>query len=197
MADYTYVDKNNPANASGTLKGIQIHARNDISGLIVGTFYTTNGDILKCRDSVLIGAVEAGATRTFTGLSIAVEAGDYIGCYFTGGDIVRATSGYEGIWIEGGEHIDPGDEAEYNPFYANDAISLYGYGGTEGPPAYYHGLKVQGVGELALCDVDSHPLRMRKGGVTYGVELVAIDDPNASRIRIKTGAGIKAIRKYT
>ena len=28
--------------------------------------------------------------------------------------------------------------------------------------AYYHGLKVQGVGELALCDVGSHPLRIRK-----------------------------------
>ncbi|GAG83209.1 unnamed protein product, partial [marine sediment metagenome] len=27
------------------------------------------------------------------------------------------------------------------------------------PPAYYHGLKVQGVGELALCDVGTHPLQ--------------------------------------
>lgn len=62
---------------------------------------------------------------------------------------------------------------------------------------YYHGLKVQGVGELALCDVGSHPLRFRKGETTYGIELVATDDPNASAIRIKTGAGIKAIRKYT
>ncbi len=65
------------------------------------------------------------------------------------------------------------------------------------PPAYYHGLKVQGVGELALCDVGTHPLRIRKGGTTYGMELVDIEDPNASAIRIKTGAGIKAIRKYT
>jgi|GEM_PF-2892204 len=63
--------------------------------------------------------------------------------------------------------------------------------------AYYHGLKVQGEGELALCDVGNHPLRFRKGGTTYGIELVATDDPNASRIRIKTPTGIKAIRKYT
>lgn len=62
---------------------------------------------------------------------------------------------------------------------------------------YYHGLKVQGEGELALCDVGNHSLRMRKGGTIYGIELVAVDDPNASRIRIKTGVGIKAIRKYT
>ncbi|GAH69806.1 unnamed protein product, partial [marine sediment metagenome] len=65
------------------------------------------------------------------------------------------------------------------------------------PPAYYHGLKVQGVGELALCDAGVNPLRIRKGGVTYGVELVETSDPNASKIRIKTPAGIKAIRKYT
>jgi len=64
-------------------------------------------------------------------------------------------------------------------------------------PAYYHGLKIQGEGELALCDVGTHPLRIRKGGTTYGIELVATDAPNASRIRIKTGTGIKAIRKYS
>ena len=62
---------------------------------------------------------------------------------------------------------------------------------------YYHGLNVQGEGELALCDIGNHPLRVRKGGVTYGLELVATDDPNASGIRIKTGTGIKAIRRYT
>ena len=67
---------------------------------------------------------------------------------------------------------------------------------TEGA-AYHHGLKVQGVGELALCDVGTNPLRIRKGGTTYGIELVAIDDPNASAVRIKTGTGIEAIRKYT
>ena len=66
-----------------------------------------------------------------------------------------------------------------------------------GGPSYYHGLKVQGEGELALCDVGSHPLRIRKGGTTYGIELVETNDPNASRVRIKTPAGIKAIRKYT
>ena len=63
--------------------------------------------------------------------------------------------------------------------------------------AYLHGLKVQGVGELGLCAVGSHPLRIRKGGTTYGIELVDTGDGNASPIRIKTGAGVKALRKYT
>jgi len=63
--------------------------------------------------------------------------------------------------------------------------------------AYYHGLKVQGAGELALCEVGIHSLRIRKGGTTYGIELVATGDPNASAIRIKTSSGVKAIRNYT
>lgn len=64
------------------------------------------------------------------------------------------------------------------------------------PTYYYHGLKVQGEGELALCDVGTNPLRIRKGGVTYGLVLVETSDPYASRIRVKTGAGIRAIRRY-
>ena len=62
---------------------------------------------------------------------------------------------------------------------------------------YYHGLSVQGVGELALCDVDVNPLRVRKGGVTYGIELVDTGDPDASPVRIRTGAGTMAIRNYS
>lgn len=62
---------------------------------------------------------------------------------------------------------------------------------------YYPGLKVQGEGDLALTDVGAHPLRVRKGGITYGLELVATADPNASRIRVRTSSGTMAIRKYT
>lgn len=194
---YTRVGKGNPANASGTLHSIKIYAYEDMSGLRVGTFYLIGENTLKCRDSVVIGEVLAGAERTFTGLSIAVEVGDYIGFYRSGpGTIKSSYVGFAGEWYEFGEHISPGDEAVYS-FAEGDANSLYGYGDIGAPPTYYHGLKVQGEGELALCDVGSHPLRMRKGGTTCGIELVAIDDPNASRIRVKTGAGIKAIRKYT
>lgn len=81
-----------------------------------------------------------------------------------------------------------------NPMYCARVEIRVTYTEADG---YYHGLKVQSVGELALCDVGSHPLRMRKGGTTYGIELVDTTNGNASAIRIKTSAGIKAIRKYT
>jgi len=154
------------------------------------------GTNYKCRDSELIGDIVAGAERTIPDLSIDVVAGDFIGAYWASSDgIIEATSeSGNGLYRTAGEYIDPEDEATYT-LASTRTPSLYGTGGEV--VAYYHSLKVQGEGELALCDVENNPLRIRKGGTTYGIELVATDDPNASRIRIKTETGIKAIRKYT
>jgi hypothetical protein len=40
------------------------------------------------------------------------------------------------------------------------------------------------------------PLRIRKGNTTYGIVLVDINDASASKIRIQTSSGLKALRKY-
>jgi len=40
------------------------------------------------------------------------------------------------------------------------------------------------------------PLRIFKGSTIYGIVLVDASDPNASKIRIQTSSGIKALRKY-
>lgn len=125
----TLINKENPANASGTITSVEIFALDgyDLLNCVVGTFYTINGNRLKCRDSVAIGAVTGGSKRTFSELSLLVEAGDYIGIYYTDGYIENAGSGYAGVWDTGGEHIDPGDEATYN-LSSDDAISLKGIG---------------------------------------------------------------------
>lgn len=68
---------------------------------------------------------------------------------------------------------------------------------TPSGETYYQGLKVQGIGDLALCDAGVNPLRIRKGGITYGIKLVETDDTDASKVRIKTSTGIKSMRKYT
>lgn len=140
FADFgiTWIDKNNPANASGALHSVKVYAVDDLYGLIVGTFYFVSQNdqtTLKCRDSVAIGDVAAGAVRTFTELSIAVEIGDYIGCYFDPpyGWLYLDDSGYGGVWWIEGEYIDPNDEIAYK-FYPGYAISLYGYGDIEAPP---------------------------------------------------------------
>ncbi|OGX36291.1 MAG: hypothetical protein A3D87_07070 [Omnitrophica WOR_2 bacterium RIFCSPHIGHO2_02_FULL_50_17] len=48
---------------------------------------------------------------------------------------------------------------------------------------------------LTCEDPPVSPLRIRKGTTTYGISVVDPADPNASRIRIQTPAGIKALRK--
>ena len=128
----TLICKDNPANASGTITSVEIYPVINLANCVVGIFYTTNGNTLKCRSSVAIGTVTAGSKQTFDELSLTVETGDYIGIYYTAGNIFRDTSGFAGVWWKTGEYIDPNDEAEYS-VSAGEAISLKGIGET--PPA--------------------------------------------------------------
>lgn len=69
------------------------------------------------------------------------------------------------------------------------------------------GLRAQGVSETVTIDCEDppvSPLRVQKGGTTYGIGVVDTTDPNAlpanrrqagSRIRIQTSPGVKALRK--
>lgn len=123
----TRINKENPANASGTITSVEIWSKTDLSGVKVGIFYTTNGDTLKCRSAVTIGNVTSGSKQTFGGLSLAVMAGDYIGMYWSGGLGWYHTAGYTGIWSIAGDHCIVDDEADY-ALGSGDAFSLYGTG---------------------------------------------------------------------
>jgi len=117
--------------------------------------------------------------------------------------IEQGTGGRYDGWAAGGPFYCWTNGASYempDPFpscndESNYRVSCYL---TYGTVDYYHGLKVQGeAAELALCDVGTNPLRIRKGATTYGIELVETADGNASRVRIKLAAGVKSLRKYT
>lgn len=81
---YTIIDTSNAANASGTLNTIEIWANSTLSGCKVGTFYGTAPNLTN-RDMAVIGSVTSGSKQTFTNLAIDVQAGDFIGIYFTSG----------------------------------------------------------------------------------------------------------------
>ena len=128
---YTRILKDHPATANGIITSVDIWANTAMTGLRVGTFYTTNGNTLKCRDSEAIpGTITAGSKVTKE-VSIAVEIGDYIGAFWSAGSIDMDLSGFDGLWNLSGEYIDPGDEATYG-FTDNRTISLGGY--IEGAP---------------------------------------------------------------
>lgn len=125
-SEWTWINKEVAASIAGTITSIEIWADTNITGLRVGTFYTTNGNTLKCRASEAIaGTITAGSKVTKV-VSIAVQVGDYIGCYFASGRIEQDNIGVAGLWGKSGEYIDPTDEATYE-FLTNLAISLGGY----------------------------------------------------------------------
>jgi hypothetical protein len=70
-------------------------------------------------------------------------------------------------------------------------------------PTQYAGLKfykgsIQELCLVALVDAPAgNQIRIRKGGTDYAVYLVDTTDPNASTVRVRTGAGTKAIRLKT
>jgi len=126
VSSRTHVNKDHPAESAGTIGSIEIWADSDITGLIVGTFYTTNGNTLKCRASQAIPGTITAGSKVEKPVSIAVEIGDYIGCYFTGGSLDRELFIYAGRWEVSAQEIDPGDEAVYN-LNADQAMALGGY----------------------------------------------------------------------
>jgi len=126
---YTIILKDNPANASGRINTIEIWANTNMTGVRVGTFYLVSGTTYKCRDSVEIGNVTAGSKQTFPGLDLAVQIGDYLGFYSSGGLIEASGSGGAGQYYVGGEHIDPDDQATYT-WMAGITYSLYATGAT-------------------------------------------------------------------
>jgi hypothetical protein len=55
-----------------------------------------------------------------------------------------------------------------------------------------------GTINIGVKDLEgTHKLRIRKGGTTYGIPLLATSDPAASGIRIYDGSAIKALPKVT
>lgn len=68
-------------------------------------------------------------------------------------------------------------------------------------PTQYSGLRYYSVTVKELCLVAVADavggVRVVKNGTTYSAYLVDTSDPNASGVRVQTGAGVKAIRLKT
>lgn len=126
---YTYVNEDNPANEDGTITQVEIYAVDgqDLVNCEVAIFFVVSGDNLSTRDTEYIGAVVGGAKRTFA-VDLDVKAGDFIGIYFTAGQIESIGSGFVGVWSKYGDQI-PCTDVGFSSF-GDDAISLYGTGTT-------------------------------------------------------------------
>jgi hypothetical protein len=121
----TSVDRNNPANASGTITSVEIYANSAMSNVEVATFFVVSGNNLSTRDSEAIGSVAAGYT-THT-VSLNIVTGDCIGIYFSAGGLDRDTTG-GGFWKNAGDQI-PCTNVLFT-LTANGTLSIYGAGAT-------------------------------------------------------------------
>jgi len=114
----TIIDLANPAAANFVVDTVEVFPNifNHVYGFRVGSFYLVGVNTFTCRASATIGYIEAdGTKKTFSGLSIAFQSGDFIGCYWTGGRLERTMSGGVGFQSRNSECIDPGDTGLFSP----------------------------------------------------------------------------------
>ena len=106
VAGWTYIVEDNPANASGTIKRVDIYAKWQFTGLQIGIFYSTGTDKFSTRSytTITTGIVTAGFHSYPVDLNI--EEGDRIGFYASSGDNLYAgQSTTTGVWEIEGDYI--------------------------------------------------------------------------------------------
>lgn len=131
VANVTVINKNNPANDTGTITSIEVWADENLSNLEVATFYETAANEFSTRGTHFIGNVTSGSKQTFPGLNIPVEAGDYLGYVFTVGKIDYDVTGGIAYWWLSGDAI-PCTEQAFDFAGGTGIMSLYGTGATVG-----------------------------------------------------------------
>lgn len=126
LGAYTMIN-DNPANESGVINSVEIWAATSLVNCEVAIFTQGDANVFSTGDIEFIGAVEKWAKRTFV-VNLDVQAGDYIGIYYTAGTIERDNAGCDGFWYKTGDRI-PCTDISFTP-HATSAISLYGTGTT-------------------------------------------------------------------
>ena len=124
----TIINLDNPATVAGTITSVEIWAYVNLSGVEVATFYAIDATHYTTRDNQAIANITAGAKRVIP-VSLHVEIGDFIGMYWTGGNMERDTSGFDGFKYVAGDNI-PCNNVEFPSVAAGDTLSLKGIGTT-------------------------------------------------------------------
>ncbi len=128
----SFIDLTGSASGTGTITSVQVWAQSDLAGFVIGLFFLVSGTTYECRSSASIGDVVSGAVRTFP-VSLAVQKGDFIGCYYDSGFLERNTFGGNGYRFLSGNHLTPTEESNFTDFTADNKLSLYGTGtGADG-----------------------------------------------------------------
>lgn len=97
---YTYLDYNNPANATGILTKFEVWAdSNNMSNVRFGTFTYSSGTTFAPRAwTASLGTATAGQKTTFTpgGFGLSVSSGDYLAIYWETNGALSYNNAYGG-----------------------------------------------------------------------------------------------------
>lgn len=127
-AGTTWVDKVAPSNGAGIIHTVEMYLGTVVATDVqVGIFYVVSGNNLTCRAWVDLGGLNPHYQKV-TGLSLAVEIGDYIGCWISDTVLSRDNIG-TGNWAFSGQN-QMGCVNTAFVFSNNRTISLKGTGGS-------------------------------------------------------------------
>ena len=134
---FTRIEYSNPANADGTIDTVEAYFLIASSGncFRVGSFQDNGGNNFTCHDGEEIGEVSSAGYHEYTGLSVDILTGEYIGCDGKQSGINlfidRDSSGGVGKYYAAAL-CDPEDNATVSS--NSDILSLYGTGTEEATP---------------------------------------------------------------
>lgn len=125
---YTRIDVNNPANDSGTLSNMEIWANTNLSNVKCGTFSGAAPNF-DDRDYETLGTVASGSKQTFVGLDCDVVTNDYLGIYYSAGDLDHDTAVGAGHYWVAGDKFGGGSNAY--TLNTTSSIAIYATGYTD------------------------------------------------------------------
>lgn len=125
----TYINKNNPANATGKITTVQIYTNGySFYNIKIGTFYEVSPNHFTARESQAVANCFAPGFHERT-VDLNIVEGDYIGIFWIAAATLRANyTGGSGIWKKSGDYMNC--ENEEFSFEDGDILSLYGIGSS-------------------------------------------------------------------
>jgi len=133
----THINYNNAANDTGTIDTVEawFDTAQNGNNCRIGTFTDNGSGNFTCHDAESVGEVDDDILQQFTGLTLSITAGEFIGLDESNNKILNVdadNSGYSGSYSIVGDYCDPEDTGDFT-LAAGWGLSLYGTGDGAAP----------------------------------------------------------------
>lgn len=198
-AEYTSIEGSNTADGTGEITSIELWMATNASDFEAATFINQGAEDFSVRDNETLGSVTAGSKQTFSGLSMSVATGDYIGFYMSAGTMEKDNSGGVEVWAKSGDYI-PGTGTETYSTTPDRIMSIYGTGVSLDPQLVTPGtlaLTITTYAPTIAIDFEVIPTTLALAITTYAPTVTASDHqvatPTTLALAITTYAPVIAI----